>query len=345
LIDPIRRSRLRGAAAAEKIQKVLEVRQRLTSTHERVDVFDALAWLDVRVIFKPLDGLLGAYIRGEQPGVMISTRRPLSVQRFTAAHELGHAVMNHEPSLDSPTVLRRAAYSQKSPKVSGFASYLQEIEADAFAGTFLLPNWLITYHAWKHGWSRSDLTSEDILYQLALRCGASYQATVWALERNNFISDTARTQLLNVEPKQIKQRIGHVRGAAETRYDAWVLNEGDDKADIAITVGDTVTVDLSQQASAGYLWIPKAPTPASLTELDSSVSVAPDLVGAPSTRRAFYRADNQGFGSLRFEHKRQWERNSLGEVAFNLSIMEPEHGLSRANRIRQRQSRKGVNAG
>lgn len=340
----MRRSRLKGAGAAEKIQKMLEVRERFTSTHERVDVFDALAWLDVHVIFKPLDGLLGAYIRGEQPGVLINTRRPLTVQRFTAAHELGHAVMSHEPSLDSPNVLRRAAYNQSSRKISGFASYLQEIEADAFAGAFLLPNWLITHHAWKHGWSRSDLANEDTVYQLALRCGASYQATVWALERHSFISDATRVQLLGVKPQQIKQRIGHVREAAETRNDAWILNEGDNKADIPVTVGDTVTVDLKQQAGAGYLWLPKAPAPAMLTELETSISIQSENVGSPSARRAFYRADSQGFGTLPFEHKRPWEQKFLDEVAFNLSVMEPERGLSRANRIRQRQSRNGVNA-
>ena len=253
--------------------------------------------------------------------------------------------MNHEPSLDSPNVLRRAAYSQKAPKVSGFASYLQEIEADAFAGTFLLPNWLITYHAQKHGWSRSDLTREETVYQLALRCGASYQATVWALERNNIINAATREQLLDVKPKQIKERVGHVREAAETRNDAWVLNEGDNRADLAISVGDTITVDLSQQAGAGYLWIAKKPAPASLTELDCSVSTKSDAVGAPSTRRAFYRADDQGSGQLPFEHKRPWEQHSIDEIAFNLSILKPEHGLSRANRIRQRQNRQGINAG
>lgn len=330
--------------AAEKIQRMLEVRERIMVTHERVDVFDALAWLDVQVVFKPLDGLLGAYIRGDHPGVMISTRRPLSVQRFTAAHELGHAVMKHEPSLDSPNVLRRAAMGYKSRTPMGFASYLQEIEADAFAGAFLLPNWLITHHANKHGWTRSDLAKEDIIYQLSLRCGASYQATVWALERNGIISAGARSLLLDTEPKYLKQRVGHVRGAAETKCDAWVLNEGDDKADIAINVGDTVTVDLKQQAGAGYLWITEAEAPASLTKIDTSVAMNPEIPGAPSSKRAFYRADDEGSISLPFAHKRPWERDPVGEVAFNLKIMKPERGLSRANRIRQRLGRDGIDA-
>lgn len=344
MIQPIWQARLKGARAAERVLRILEVRQRIMATHERVDVFDALAWLDVRVVFKPLDGLLGAYIRGDQPGVMISTKRPLSVQRFTAAHELGHAVLSHEPSLDSPNILRRAAFNQKAPKIAGFASYLQEIEADAFASSFLLPNWLISYHAQKHGWSRADLSNEDTVYQLALRCGASYQATVWALERNRIIDEQARRRLLNVQPKQIKHRVGHVAEAAETRNDAWVLSEGDSRADIAINVGDTVTISLTQQAGAGYLWLPKAPATSVLTELDTMICIESDRVGAPSIRRSFYRAEEQGIVSLPFEHKRPWESVSHEEVAFHLSIRKPEQGLSRANRARLMQSRRDLNA-
>lgn len=301
-------------------------------------MFDALAWLDVRVIFKPLDGLLGAYVRGPQPGVMISTKRPLSVQRFTAAHELGHAVLAHEPSLDSPNVLRRAASNQKTPKISGFASYLQEIEADAFAGTFLLPNWLIGHHAQKHGWSRRDLADENTVYQLALRCGASYQATVRALERNGIIDEPSRERLLEVQPKQIKQSIGHIAGAADTRNDAWVLSEGDNRSDMAINIGDTVTISLSQQAGGGYLWLPKGLPPAELTHLDTKVSAESECIGNPSVKRTFYRADREGFGTLPFEYKRPWEHSSEAETAFHFSIRKPERGLSRANRARWMQN-------
>ena len=135
---------------------LIEAKARYTSTYERIDVFDALAWFDVRVVFKPLKGLLGAYLRGEQPGVLINTNRPLSVQRFTAAHELGHAILNHKPSLDSGDVLRRAAANKVAREILGFASYLQEIEADSFAGDFLLPRWLLAFHARKQGWSRAS---------------------------------------------------------------------------------------------------------------------------------------------------------------------------------------------
>ncbi len=316
----------------------------MVDTYEQVDVFDALAWLDVRVIFKPLDGLLGAYVRGDQPGVMISTKRPLSVQRFTAAHELGHAVLAHEPSLDSPNVLRRAAYSQGAPKIPGFASYLQEIEADAFAGSFLLPNWLISHHANKHGWSRTNLSNEDTVYQMALRCGASYQATVWALQRNGIIDEQARGRLLNVPPKQIKKRLGHVTEIAEVRNDAWVLSERDSQSGVSINVGDTVTISLAQQAAAGYLWLAKTSPPTVLKEIDSKVCFDPAYLGDASMVQKFYIAEEQGAGCLAFEHKRPWESNFYEEAVFCFSVSKPEQGLSRANRARLVKSRRDLNA-
>lgn len=304
------------------------------STHERVDVFDALAWLDVRVMFRPLDGLMGAYLRGIQPGALISTKRPLSVQRFTAAHELGHAILNHEPSLDSPNVLRRAANSQASRKILGFASYLQEIEADAFAGAFLLPQWVITHHARKQGWSRSSFTQPNIVYQLSLRCGASFQATVWALERHGIIPTDVRTYMLSLKPKTLKAELGHVNAISSTRADAWHLGNADAGADVALSVGDTVTVTLEQQGSGGYLWKPNTDPSPNLNLIETEVTVGREAVGAHSKKAFFYKAESRGGVDFSFEHKRPWERTALELAHFKLQIEEPESGLSRANRRR-----------
>ena len=153
----IRLARLRGQKAALRLHETMEVRENIKDTNGQIDVFQTLAQLDIAVVFKPLDGLLGIYIRGASPGALISTKRQPSVQRFTAAHELGHAVLLHEPSLDTPDVLRRAATGLASPQRPGFASWIQEVEADAFAGEFLMPRWLIVDHATAQGWSRDDL--------------------------------------------------------------------------------------------------------------------------------------------------------------------------------------------
>ncbi len=336
----IRLARLRGAKEAERILRILEVRESIASTQNRVDVFDALAWLDVRVVFKPLTSVLGLYIRGEFPGALINTNRPLSVQRFTAAHELGHAVMGHDPSLDSQDVLRRAAQSKEAPAISGFASYLQEIEADSFASSFLLPRWLVVRHARTQEWSRSHLKNPDIVYQLALRCGASYQATVWALARDQFIDANSRMDLLSVQPKVVKSRARGDFLEADSRTDAWLIGDKDSSVLIPISVGDTITIELEQAASAGYLWLPTTEQMDTLVNIGEKTNIDTDGVGSPSMRRLVYRADKSGEESLAFVHQRPWETEAERALSLDVVVSEPEKGLSRANRARMASSAK-----
>ncbi len=308
---------------------ILDVRQRLVSTNERVDVFGALAWLDVRVIFRPLDGLLGAFIQGDVPGVVISTKRPVSVQRFTGAHEMGHAVLGHAASLDSPDVMRDASYDQPARKISGFASYLQEIEADAFASAFLLPTWLISRHAHRQGWSRGDLTDENVVYQLSLRCGASYQAMVWALDRNRFVSAADRIRLLAVKPKSIKVRLGHENPFADPRGDAWRLSTRDAGIEIPVSIGDTVTVDIQESQPGGTWWtkeVQDAVTPgdpvAGVFPAEAMLELGrPYRIATPGLKRMVFGCVHGG-------------RDPSTSVTLDLVATAPEKGLSRANRRR-----------
>lgn len=318
----VRRARLRGVREATRLLDLLEVRDRLPTTHERVDVYGALAWLDVRVLFKPIEGLVGAYIRGEVPGVMVSTRRPPSVQRFTAAHELGHAVMNHAPSLDSPGVLADAAAGRPRPLIGGFASYLQEVEADAFAGSFLLPLWLITRHARRQGWTRAALVRPDTVYQLSLRCGASYQAAVWALNRERLISIEDREALLRTRPRDLKVALGHV-GMADTRSDAWMFGPEDAGLEVEVVVGDTVAVRGGVEAWSG-------PADATAVLVPASRGTSPDAGSGGGFIPDRLRVELRGATSLvvRAAGTGGIER-SVGIVA-----VDREGGLSRANRAR-----------
>jgi len=63
----------------------------------------------------------------------VTTQRQLPVQRFTAAHELGHAALGHETSLDIDEILAR------SPFVEAESYDLREIQANAFASQLLTP--------------------------------------------------------------------------------------------------------------------------------------------------------------------------------------------------------------
>ena len=76
---------------------------------------------------------------------MVTTKRPLPVQRFTAAHELGHAELGHEASLDDAGGAGAADFRL------GHGSDPREDQANAFATELLTPQWLIVHHMKRQG--------------------------------------------------------------------------------------------------------------------------------------------------------------------------------------------------
>src|SRR3989441_3210013 len=83
-----------------------------------IDPFAAIERAGALLFFAPLTGLCGAYMprlpKGDAAGILVSITYPLSVQRFTAAHELGHLWMGHNPSVDKEEdILRRAVLTRR----------------------------------------------------------------------------------------------------------------------------------------------------------------------------------------------------------------------------------------
>lgn len=328
----VRNARLQGSAEGHRVLAMMEARERIARTDGQIDVFGTLADLDIFVMFKPLDGLLGAFLKREYPGVLISTKRPYSVQRFTGAHELGHAVLNHEPSLDSPGVIRRASLGLLPPGRGNFRLHLQEIEADAFASEFLTPKWLLVHHAKAQGWNVSNLAEPEVAYQLALRCGCSYEATLRSLARNGLISDAQVNQALKVQPKALK---AHLRGEVEwvdPWSDVWRVRERDLGHSIPAAAGDTVRLELLQHSAGGYLWQVEA-LDGQLPLLGEDVQVPEGAIGAPARRLWWLRADGGGPAKVTLVERRPWETEGK-PVELQFNIRPKETGLSRANRAK-----------
>ena len=171
---PVEEARLQAVAAAKRVHRALDLQQRVAEARGQVDVFDAIAELDIALIFKPLKSALGLCLPQPLRGIMVTTERSLHIQRFTAAHELGHVILEHRGSIDRE-ILERGAFGPSQERD------VQEVEADAFAAEFLLPRWLYRYHVQTQGWSLAHLRNPDIVYQLSLRVGTSYEATCWGL--------------------------------------------------------------------------------------------------------------------------------------------------------------------
>ena len=165
-----------------------------------VDVFGAIHAIDLPLLLRPLQGLLGAYLRDPAPGVLVTTQRPMSIQRFTAAHELGHFSLRHDPSLDDESILRRMPIGAQP------SGDFQEVEADAFGVAFMMPRWLIGWHAERQGWTVEAFRRPNIVYQLALRIGASYEAACWTLVRHRLIKLRSPASCYRRSPAHLRPR-------------------------------------------------------------------------------------------------------------------------------------------
>ena len=81
--------------AAARLHQRLDLASR-SKPGGNVDVFGAIHIVELPLILRPLDRQLGAYLSDPEPGVLVTTQRPMSIQRFTAAHELRHFSLRHQ---------------------------------------------------------------------------------------------------------------------------------------------------------------------------------------------------------------------------------------------------------
>lgn len=312
---------LTGAKAAHTLHRDLGVREPLERVGGgRIDVFGAIGKLGATLMFQPLDRLLGAYLPAEAPGVLITTKRTLPVQRFTGAHELGHLYMNHEPSLDDEGILRRAPFSTTSRLDR------QEREADAFASMFLAPMWLLALIVQRQKWAAESLADPVIAYQLSLRLGTSYSATCHVLERHRSITRTQRDRLLSFEPKTIKQSLLGSYEPPSWHSDVWLLTDRDEGVLVEGGRNDLFVVRLRENSSAGYLWSFDELKAAGFALVDDDQEVDDeDRVGGLLTRRVTARSSGRVHGEITLYESRPWmPKKRLHELHLHCDLRGPE---------------------
>jgi Zn-dependent peptidase ImmA (M78 family) len=296
---------LKGMRAALRLQRDLGLDRGEARGH-RVDVFGAIYKENVPLLFRKLEPLMGAYLReGGNPGIILTTRRPLGQQRFTAAHELGHHILKHDPHADDDSILRR------SPDMARDYTHLPpaEQEADAFASFFLVPDWLITTLMQRQEWTPQRLQNPSIVYQMALRIGASYRATLYGLVRNKVIGAGLRQQLAKAQPASIKRALVPDHPLRSTQdIDVWNLTERDEGTLIEAGRDDLFVVKLREDSNAGYLWNFDELRRAGFAILeDGREQIAKEVIGAPTIRHVLARAgDATTHGTYTLRECRPW---------------------------------------
>lgn len=329
----------KGTLAAARLHQRLGFRDRIESEGGSVDVFKAIHHIDLPLLFKPLDALLGAYLSDPVPGVLVTTQRPMSIQRFTAAHELGHFSMRHKPSLDQENILRRMEVAgipyEVGNRAGAGASEAQEFEADAFAVEFLMPRWLVNWHAIRQGWTSPQLAQPEVVYQLSLRIGASYEATCWTLARQNLISSQSVRRLLAVPPKQMKLGLLGAYRPDDYRGDVWLLTERDAATRIDGSRKDLFVLRLEEHSGGGYLWdFDQLKASGFGIVRDELESADIEGIGGSVIRKVTAMPTEPYRGRIALDERRPWEPDEpITSIAVDVDLTGPEEeGFSRAER-------------
>ena len=330
----VRAAYLKGRRQASRLHRRFDMIERIQTEGGGIDVFDTIVRLGVPLIFKPLDGLLGMYTNVPMPGIMVTTKRSRSVQRYTGAHELGHHLLNHDQSLDDDLLLRRSPVYGRSR----YTHRAQEFEADIFATEFLLPPWLIAAHCKRQHWTPAMLADPEVVYQLSLRVGASYEATCRALMRPGVeaIDRSAVDKLLAVQPRAIKKALLGEYSPPDWARDVWLLTECDQGTRIEGSSSDLFVFKLMEHSGSGYVWNFDEFDQAGIAVVrDAREGPAGDTVGGHVTRSVLGRPERPSRGRLTLTERRPWVMDGppIGSLSVNYALSSPEtQGLSQAER-------------
>ncbi|WP_257814215.1 ImmA/IrrE family metallo-endopeptidase [Burkholderia glumae] len=237
----IRDDMLAVTRRATEVLTSAKAKDRLTDGYSRIDPFAIAALDNVPVLVRPLERLLGAFLREDQPGIMVNGDRPAGLVHMTCAHELGHYFLGHSTTTDA-----QIDYDAKADLI--------ERQADWFAYALLTPRWLIAAIMNRKGWTTSSLRTPAVVYQLSLRLGVSYTGTVWSLQRQKLLSQPDATTLARVSPKDIKQSLSASPVDDARVQDVWLLDQHDRDLILEPRPSDKFTVDLPNHLSAGYMW-------------------------------------------------------------------------------------------
>lgn len=303
---------LEGVEGASETHDAFKIREHVETYATSVDVFGTIDELGIPLLFRPLDDLLGCCIRTSAgAGILVTSRRDLHMQRFTAAHELGHFVLEHEGSLD-----REIRFPGQTTNRD-----VREIAADAFAAEFLMPKWLFKHHCKRQGWTSEALVDPVNVYQLSLRMAVSYEATCLGLLANKILDQESVNALREVRPKKSKQRLLGSVPLDDPWSDVWLLREEDAGALYEAGPNDVFVMRLAEHAGSGYLWDVSALEDAGFTVLKDDNEDAGDIIGANGTRIVALKGPKTGLHLLGLEERRPWEKagRPLHSLRFSLS--------------------------
>jgi hypothetical protein len=231
--------RIQAAESANRLLDEVSVDQ-----SEQIDVFGMCEDLGLWLAFLPMDNLLGAFVAEGVGGVLVTTQRPISLQRYTAAHEIGHWRLDHGHGLAL----------DGEEQILGATLVEREQLAQLFAGNLLMPPPLVFGVLERLGVGGQSLAPEHA-YALAREAGVSYEAAVRQLTNLEVITPAHAAALRRRRPLQVKADLALGRRPISGYADVWPVNEDWNDQLLTLRVEDEVVISLPENRSTGYRWM------------------------------------------------------------------------------------------
>lgn len=208
-----------------------------------IDPFAAIDQLGLTLNITKLDNLLGAVVPQGDGGVLITSERSPAIQRYTAAHEIGHWIL-HEDRLrmDGET------------EVLGRPSSPMEFEAQLFAGYFLMPPPLLNRAIAAYDLRPGGIHAEHV-YRLSRDLDVSYEASALRLYVAKLIDRTALTQILELGRMSAMQRASAGHRPTDGLADVWDATSDEEVVSLIVEEHDEVIMDFDEQRLTGWRWM------------------------------------------------------------------------------------------
>lgn len=232
--------RIQAAESATRLLDELAVDQ-----SKQIDVFGICEDLGLWLAFLPMDNLLGAFVPEGAGGVLVTTQRPIPVQRYTAAHEIAHWRLDHGHGLAL----------DGEEHILGDTPVEREQLAQVFAGNFLMPPPLVFGVLERLGLDGGEIIEAEHAYALAREAGVSYEAAVRQLAHLEVITPDHIAVLRQSRPLQVKAALALGRRPVNGYADVWPVNEAWDDQVLDLRIEDEVVISLPENRSTGYRWM------------------------------------------------------------------------------------------
>jgi predicted secreted protein len=191
-------------------------------------------------------------------------------------------------------------------------------------------------HAKRQSWNKASMSDPGVVYQLALRAGASYEATCIALERHGIIDRVNRERLVAKPRRDIKAELLDGFEVADFHRDVWCLTEHDEGLTLEGAPNDLFILKLTENGGAGYLWTTAGLVEAGFAILRDQRHIPPPerAIGGPVTRELTAQVLEPTSGDFALELKRPWQGSgpSIASLHVTYDLFGKEIGMPRAVR-------------